>query len=197
MLGDVRVATWLRATVGAAHAALAMGDTEVAAETFRSAHDRAVEVGDRRIVGTALVGLAAAARRHGDDERCVALLVGATDEALHGGDPTDAVAAAGMLAEMLVARGAVEEAAVVLGAGDLVEDEVGVRVDFGLAPDLGPVRATVTGRLGEHEAARLGGDGRVIGLPAAVRRAGERLFDDTTAGSALEPTRPRTDARRR
>ncbi|HEX5947468.1 MAG TPA: BTAD domain-containing putative transcriptional regulator [Acidimicrobiales bacterium] len=198
VLGDVRVATWLRATVGAAHASLAMGDTEAAAETFRSAHDRAVEVGDRRIVGTALVGLAAVARNHGDDERCVALLVGATDEALGGGDPTDAVAAAGMLAEMLVARGAVEEAAVVLGAGDLVEEEVEVRVDFGLAPDLGPVRATAAERLGEHEAARLGRDGRVIGLPAAVRRAGERLFDDPSGGSAVEAgRRPRTEARRR
>ncbi len=198
VLGDVRVATWLRATVGAAHASLAIGDTEAATETFRSAHDRAVEVGDNRIVGTALVGLAAVARSQGDDERCVALLVGATDEALHGGDPTDAVAAAGMLAEMLVARGAVEEAAVVLGACDLVEDEVEVRVDFGLAPDLGPVRAAVTERLGEHAEVRLGRDGRVIGLAAAVRRAGERLFDDTTEDAMSEAgLGPPIGARRR
>ena len=141
-------------------------------------------MGDHRIVGTALVGLAAVARSGGDDERCVALLVGATDRALDGGDPTDAVAAAGMLAEMLVARDAVEEAAVVLGAGDLVDDEVGVRVDFGLAPDLGPVRAAVTRQLGERRAADLGGDGRVIGLPAAVRRAGERLLDDGASAAA-------------
>ena len=205
VLGDVRVATWLRASIGAAHASLAMGETDAAAETFRGAHDRAVEAGDHRIVGTALVGLAAVARTRGDDERCVALLVGATDEALHGGDPTDAVAAAGMLAEMLVARGAVEEAAVVLGAGDLVDDEVGVRVDFGLAPDIGSVRATVSATLGEREAARLGRDGRVIGLPAAVRRAGERLFDDVlddaevdrSADSAAEVGARPARARRR
>jgi predicted ATPase len=177
-LGEVRVTTWLRATVGAAHAALALGDVAAAGAAFRGAHDRAVEIGDGRIVGTALVGLAAVARHEGADDRSVALLVAAADRALSGGDPTDAVTAAGLLAEMLVARGAHDEAAVLLGAATLVDDEVGVRVDFGLAHDLGPVRAAVVASVGEHRAADLGGDGRVIGLAAAVRRAGEWLLDD-------------------
>jgi predicted ATPase len=199
VLGPVRVSTWLRATVGAAHAALALGDVEAAREAFRGAHDRAVEIGDDRIVGTALVGLAAIARREGADDRCVALLTAATDRALGGGDPTDAVTAAGVLAEMLVARGADDEAAVVLGATELVDDEVSVRVDFGLAQDLGPVRETVTARLGQARMADLGGDGRVIGLAAAVRRAGERLLDDDTTGITLvdEATPATVPTRRR
>ena len=108
---------------------------------------------------------------------------------------------------MLVAQGAHDEAAVVLGATDLVHDEVGVRVDFGLAHDLGPVRATVAERLGQDRLADLGGDGRVIGLAAAVRRAGERLLGDegaavpigaTVASGARDPTVatvPRSTAR--
>ncbi len=207
VLGPVRVATWLRATVGAGHAALALGDIPAASEAFRAAHDRAVEVGDHRIVGTALVGLAAIARQEAAHDRCVALLTAASDRALSGGDPTDAVTAAGMLAEMLVAQGADDEAAVVLGATDLVHDEVGVRVDFGLAHDLGPVRATVAERLGQDRLADLSGDGRVIGLAAAVRRAGERLLGDegaavpigaTVASGATAPTvatLPRSTAR--
>ncbi len=197
VLGSVRVATWLRATVGAGHAALALGDIPAAGEAFRSAHDRAVEVGDHRIVGTALVGLAAVARQESAPDRSVALLTAASERALSGGDPTDAVAAAGMLAEMLVARGADDEAAVVLGATDLVDEEVGVRVDFGLAHDLGPVRARLAERLGADRLADLGGDGRVIGLAAAVHRAGEHLLADegvavaTAAGSPARTTRRR------
>jgi predicted ATPase/DNA-binding SARP family transcriptional activator len=183
VLGRGRVSTWLRASVGAAHAALALGDADAASGIFREAHDRAVEVGDHRIAGTALVGLATIARDQGADDRCVALLRTATDGALAGGDPTDAVTAAGVLAEMLVARGAPDEAALVLGATDLVEDQVGVRVDFGLARDLGPVRASVVDRLGEARAADMGRDGRLIGLAAAVRRAGERLLGDTDPGA--------------
>lgn len=179
VLGDVRVSTWLRATVGGAHAALALDDLDGAGEAFRSAHDRAIEVGDHRIVGTALVGLAAIARRRGDPDRCVALLEDATDRALDGGDPTDAVAAAGMLAELLVERGATEEAAVVVGATDLVDDQVGVRVDFGLAHDVGPVRAELGRQLGDVRLTELGGDGRLIGLRAAVHRAAERVLGDT------------------
>ncbi len=175
-LAGIRVGTWLRATVGSAHAALALGDVAGATELFRAAHDRAVEIGDRRIVSTALAGLAGAARAEGDDDRCVALLLATTDAALGGGDPSDAVGAAGMLGEMLVACGAVEEAAVLLGAAGLVQDEVGVRVEFGLVHDLGPLRATLVESLGPERVVDLAGDGRVIGLPAAVRRAGERLL---------------------
>jgi DNA-binding SARP family transcriptional activator/predicted ATPase len=176
IISATRVATWLRATVGSGHASLALGDARAAAEAFRLAHDRAVEVGDHRIVGTALVGLATLARETGDDERCVALLRAATDEALGGGDPTDAVTAAGMLAEMLVARAAHDEAAVLLGAAELVRDEVGVRVDFGLAYDAGPVRRTLAERLGEDAMAARAAEGRAIGLAALVRRASDRLL---------------------
>ncbi|HET6951449.1 MAG TPA: BTAD domain-containing putative transcriptional regulator [Acidimicrobiales bacterium] len=186
LLDGVRVATWLRATVGAGHAALALGDTEAAGEAFRRAHVRAVEVGDRRIAGTSLVGLATIARRTGADERCIALLVAATGEALDGGDPTDAVTAAGVLAEMLVADRAFEEAAVVLGAASAVDDEVGVRIDFGLAYDSGPVTAAVAKCLGERRMADLAGDGRTIGPAAAVRRAADRLLDRTGSGRRSE-----------
>jgi DNA-binding SARP family transcriptional activator/predicted ATPase len=175
-LSGTRVGTWLRATVGSAHAGLALGDLAGAADGFRAAHDRAVEIGDRRIVGTALAGLAATARAEGDDDRCVALLLATTDAALGGGDPTDAVSAAGILGEMLLAGGAADEAAVLLGAAGLVRDEVGVRVDFGLVHDLEPLRAALVERLGTERTVDLAGDGRVIGLPAAVRRAGERLL---------------------
>jgi DNA-binding SARP family transcriptional activator len=175
-LEGTRVGTWLRATVGSAHAALALGDLAGAADGFRAAHDRAVEIGDRRIVGTALAGLAATARAEGDDDRCVALLLATADAALGGGDPTDAVSAAGILGEMLLAGGAADEAAVLLGAASLVRDEVGVRVDFGLVHDLEPLRAALVERLGAQRTVDLAGDGRVIGLPAAVRRAGERLL---------------------
>jgi DNA-binding SARP family transcriptional activator/predicted ATPase len=175
-LAGTRVGTWLRATVGSAHAALALGDLAGAADGFRAAHDRAVEIGDRRIVGTALAGLAATARAEGDDDRCVALLLATTDAALGGGDPTDAVTAAGILGEMLLAGGAADEAAVLLGAAGLVRDEVGVRVDFGLVHDLEPLRAALVERLGTERTVDLAGDGRVIGLPAVVRRAGERLL---------------------
>jgi DNA-binding SARP family transcriptional activator/predicted ATPase len=176
VISGTRVATWLRATVGSGHASLALGDAAAAAEAFRLAHDRAVEVGDHRIVGTALVGLATLAQGTGDDERCVALLRAATDEALAGGDPTDAVTAAGMLAEMLADRGADDEAAVLLGAAKLVRDEVGVRVDFGLAYDSGPVRRTLAERLGEERLAARAAEGRAIGLAALVRRAADQLL---------------------
>jgi DNA-binding SARP family transcriptional activator/predicted ATPase len=175
-LEGTRVGTWLRAIVGSAHAALALGDLAAAADGFRAAHDRAVEIGDRRIVGTALAGLAAAARAEGDDDRCVALLLATTDAALGGGDPTDAVTAAGILGEMLLAGGAADEAAVLIGAAGLIRDEVGVRVDFGLVHDLEPLRAALVERLGAERTVDLAGDGRVIGLQAAVRRAGERLL---------------------
>lgn len=193
-LGDVQVRTWLRATVGAAHAALALGDLAAAGEAFRAAHDRAVEIGDHRIVGTALVGLAAIARAESDTDRCVALLSAAAERALAGGDPTDAVTAAAILGEMLVTLGAVDEAAVLVGASDLIEDELGVRVDFGLARDLGPVRTAVEGRLGPERAADLAADGRVIGLAATVRRAAERLLGEGTgrvvAGADVAPPVP-------
>jgi DNA-binding SARP family transcriptional activator/predicted ATPase len=185
VLVDVREGSWLRATVGSAHASLALGELDDAAEAFRAAHDRAVELGDQRIVGTALVGLAAVARAEGDEPRCIALLVAAAERALSGGDPTDAVTAAGIVGEMLVERGADDEAAVVVGATDLVDDQVGVRVDFGLAHDLGPLRASLADRLGEARTADLGGDGRVIGLAAAVRRAGERLLDGVADGAGV------------
>ena len=47
--------------------------------------------------------------------------------------------------------------------------------------------------------ADLGGDGRVIGLAAAVRRAGERLLDDDTTGITLvdEATPATVPTRRR
>jgi hypothetical protein len=170
------VTSWLRATIGAAHAALALGRTDTAHATFRDAHDRAAEVGDRRIMGTALVGLAILAERAGDDERCVALLQAAAAEALGGGDPTDAVTAAGMLASRLLAAGEAEEAAVLLGASAAVEDQVGVRVDFGLAYDDGAVRQAVAEALGPERAADLGGDGRAIGLDRAVRRGVDLLL---------------------
>lgn len=188
-LGEVQVRTWLRATVGAAHAALALGDLGAATEAFRAAHDRAVEIGDHRIVGTALVGLAAIARAESDTDRCVALLAAATERALAGGDPTDAVTAAAVLGEMLVTGGAADEAAVLVGASDLVEDELGVRVDFGLARDLGPVREAVERRLGPARAADLAADGRVIGLAASVRRAAERLLGESRGGGAGAETR--------
>ena len=70
---------------------LALGDVAGATELFRAAHDRAVEIGDRRIVSTALAGLAGVARAEGDDDRGVALLLATTDAALGGGDPSDAV----------------------------------------------------------------------------------------------------------
>ena len=181
VLGTVRVGTWLRATVGSGHASLALGELDLAAATFRAAHDRAVEVSDLRIVGTALVGLAATARAEGDVERGVALLGAAADAALTGGDPTDAVTAAGTLGELLVEAGDPDEAAVVLGATELVHDQVGVRVDFGLALDLGPLRGRLVDRLGADRVADLAHDGRVIGLRPAVRRAVERLLPDAAA----------------
>ena len=189
LVSRTRVSTWLRATVGAGHAALALGDTAGAGASFRLAHDRAVEVGDRRIAGTALVGLASIARRAADDPRCVALLRAAAGEALAGGDPSDAVTAAGMLAEMLVERDAVEEAAVLLGAAAEVPDEVAVRVDFGLAYDGGPVRAAVAERLGAERTADLAGDGRVIGLAAQVRRAVAFLLDPDIEADRAAPLR--------
>ncbi|HKY67709.1 MAG TPA: hypothetical protein VJM49_15110, partial [Acidimicrobiales bacterium] len=73
VLGPVRVGTWLRATVGSAHTSLALGELERATATFRHAHDRAVEVGDQRIVGTTLVGLAQVATASGELERSVGL----------------------------------------------------------------------------------------------------------------------------
>jgi hypothetical protein len=176
MIAGTRVATWFRAAVGSGHASLALGDTQAAGDVFREAHDRAVEVGDHRIVGTALVGLATLARGTGDDERCVALLRAATDEALAGGDPTDAVTAAGMLAEMLVDRDADDEAAVLLGAAEVVRDQVGVRVDFGLAYDAGPIRRRLAERLGEERLAAHAAEGRTIGLAALVRRTSDRLL---------------------
>ena len=81
-----------------------------------------------------------------------------------------------MLGELLVARQAAEEAAVLLGAVGLVEDEVGVHVDFGLVHDLGPLRETLHGLLGAERTVDLAGDGRVIGVQAAVRRAGGFLL---------------------
>jgi predicted ATPase/DNA-binding SARP family transcriptional activator len=177
VLGPVRVGTWLRAVVGSAHASLAIGDHEVAEQTFRTAHDRAVEVGDQRIVGTALAGLAGAARARGDVERSIALFDAAADAALAGGDPTDAVTAAGVLGELLAERGDPEEAAVLLGASELVDDQVRVRVDFGLVHDPAPLRAELVERLGERAVTSLGRDGRVIGLRPALRRAVERLLD--------------------
>ena len=138
-------------------------------------------MGDLRIVGSSLVGLAATARAVGDAERGVGLLGAAAEAALAGGDPTDAVTAAGMLGELLVEAGDHDEAAVVLGATDLVEDQVGVRVDFGLALDLNPLRQGLVERLGADRVADLAQDGRVIGLRPAVRRAVERLLPDATS----------------
>jgi DNA-binding SARP family transcriptional activator/predicted ATPase len=184
LLAGTRVTTWLRATIGAAHAALALGRTDDAHAAFREAHDRAAEVGDRRITGTALVGLATLAERGGDDERCVALLQAAAAEALDGGDPTDGVTAAGMLASRLLAAGEPDEAAVLLGASAAVEDEVGVRVDFGLAYDDGTVRRAVAEALGDERAADLAGDGRAIGLERAVRRGVDLLLARAPAPAA-------------
>ena len=188
LLGGTRVITWLRSTIGAAHAALALGDPDAAAELFREAYDRAAEVGDRRVTGTALVGLAVVARRAGDDARCVALLQLATTEALGGGDPSDAATAAGMLAEMLFERDAAEEAAVLLGAAQSIDDQITVRVDFGLAYDDTALRAAVAGRLGAERAADMAGDGRAIGVAAAARRATELLLDaEEPAGDEPSP----------
>lgn len=185
LLGSIRVGTWLRSTVGAAHAALGLGDVDAAVASFRAAHDRAVEVGDRRVESTALVGLAVAARRQGATDRCVALLASAAEAALAGGDPTDAATAAAILGEMLVAAGADEEAAVVLSATDQVPDQVRVRAEFGLALDPGPLRAAVSERLGPRRAGELATDGRVIGLGAAVRRAAEWLLASPPTPAAL------------
>jgi DNA-binding SARP family transcriptional activator/predicted ATPase len=176
LLGGTRVTTWLRASIGAAHAALALGRSDAARAAFREAHDRAAEVGDRRITGTALIGLAVLAERDGDDERCVALLQAAAAEALGGGDPTDGVTAAGMLASRLLAGGEADEAAVLLGASAAVEDQVGVRIDFGLAYDDAVVRRGVADALGPERAADLAGDGRAIGLERAVRRGVDLLL---------------------
>jgi DNA-binding SARP family transcriptional activator/predicted ATPase len=191
LLGGTRVVTWLRSTIGAAHAAHALGEPEAAAEFFREAHDRAAEVGDRRVTGTALVGLAVIARRAGDDDRCVALLQLATTEALGaGGDPSDAATAAGMLAEMLFERDAAEEAAVVLGSAQSIDDQVTVRVDFGLAYDDAALRAAVVERLGAERAADMAGTGRAIGVAAATRRATEMLLDaDEPVGDDQPPGR--------
>jgi DNA-binding SARP family transcriptional activator/predicted ATPase len=191
LLGGTRVVTWLRATIGAGHAALALDDTAAAAEAFRAAHDRAAEVGDRRITGTALVGLAVIARNTGEDDRCVALLRLAAGEALDGGDPADVVTAAGLLAEMLFDRGGAEEAAVLLGAGDDIDDDVTVRVDFGLAYDDAALRRALTDELGAERVADLAGHGRAIGIAAALRRAAELLADgDPPADASGPPVRP-------
>ncbi|HKE77278.1 MAG TPA: BTAD domain-containing putative transcriptional regulator [Acidimicrobiales bacterium] len=191
LLGGTRVVTWLRSTIGAAHAAHALGEPDAAAEFFREAHDRAAEVGDRRVTGTALVGLAVIARRAGDDDRCVALLRLAAAEALSpGGDPSDAATAAGMLAEMLFERDAAEEAAVLLGAAETIDDQVTVRVDFGLAYDDAALRTAVADRLGAERAADMAGEGRAIGVAAAARRATEMLLDaDEPAGDDQPPGR--------
>jgi DNA-binding SARP family transcriptional activator/predicted ATPase len=176
LLGGTRVVTWLRATIGAGHTALALGRTDAAREAFRAAHDRAVAVGDRRIAGTALVGLATIAARDGDEERCVALLQAAAGEALGGGDPTDAVTVAGMLADRLLGRGQIDEAAVLLGASAAIEEQVRVRVNYGLAYDDTRARQAVTETLGPERAADLAGDGRAIGLERAVRRGVDLLL---------------------
>jgi hypothetical protein len=45
--------------------------------------------------------------------------------------------------------------------------------------------------------ADLGGDGRVIGLPAALRRASERLLGDDAGGGADPPGAERSESQRR
>jgi predicted ATPase/DNA-binding SARP family transcriptional activator len=177
LIGRTRVATWLRATEGAGFAALALGDTDGAGAAFRDAHRRATEVSDRRIASTALVGLASIARVEGDDQREVALLLAAAEQALDGGDPADAVTAAVGLARVLSASGHDDEAAVLLGAAQEIPTSAEVRVHFGLAEDPEPVRRTLQRRLGADDYARLVADGALIGLPAGLARAGERLLD--------------------
>jgi hypothetical protein len=89
-----------------------------------------------------------------------------------------------MLAEMLAELGADDEAAVLLGAAELVRDEVGVRVDFGLAYDAGPLRRTLAERLGEERLAAHAAEGRAIGLAALVRRASDRLLVGGVGGES-------------
>lgn len=177
LIARTRVATWLRATAGAGYAALALGDTAGAAAAFRDALRRATEVGDRRITSTALVGLASIARAEGDDQRTVALLLAAAGEALDGGDPADAVTSAVGLARMLSAGGHDDEAALLLGAARELPTSAGVRVHFGLAEDPAPVHRAVERHLGADHYAALAADGALIGLPAALARATERLVD--------------------
>lgn len=177
LIATTRVGTWLRATTGAGYAALALGDTAAAAATFRTAHRRAVQIGEQRIVSTALVGLASTARAEGDDQRAAALLLAAAAAGLDGGDPADAVTAAVALARMLSDGGHDSEAALLLGAADAVPTSAGVRVYFGLAEDPEPVRRIVERRLGAEDHEALAADGALIGLRAALARAAERLLE--------------------
>ena len=183
VISGTRVATWLRATVGAGHASLALGDTPAAAEAFRLAHDRAVEVGDRRIVGTALVGLAILARGTGDDERCVALLRAAAErgagrrrpdrrgdrsrdagrDAGGGGRRRGGRRPAGRGAELVPTRWA-----------------CGSTSGWPTTPDRSG--ATLAERLGEDRMADLAAEGRAIGLAALVRRASDQLLDGGVGG---------------
>src|SRR5690606_8579295 len=142
-----------------------------AAATFRAAHRRAVQIGERRIVSTALVGLASTARAEGDDQRAAALLLAAASAGLDGGDPADAVTAAVALARMLSDSGHDGDAALLLGAADALPTSAGVRVCFGLAEEPEPVRRIVERRLGAEDHQALAADGALIGLRAALARA--------------------------
>jgi hypothetical protein len=171
LVADGRVTTWLRATVALGHTELAAGDPDAAVAAFRAAHTRATDVGDERIVVSALAGIADAVRRRDGDTHAAPLLVAAAEQALEAGLAPDAAMAATALAEVLAGRGESEAAAVLSGAAAAVPPTTGVRLDLGATVDAGALARALSERLGPDALARLQADGRLIGLEAALAQA--------------------------
>lgn len=109
LVADGRVTTWLRATMGLGHTELAAGNVEAAAAAFQAAHLRATEVGDQRIVLSALYAVAVAVGRGGGAEgpgHAAPLLLDAATQALDAGMPDAAVGPATSLAGALASASA-------------------------------------------------------------------------------------------
>ncbi|HLM62931.1 MAG TPA: hypothetical protein VK306_01420 [Acidimicrobiales bacterium] len=180
LLRGGRVTTWLRATVALGHTELAAGDVESAAAAFREAHARATEVGDQRIVLSALAGLATAVRRRDGHGRAAPLVLAAAEQALDVGEPTEAAMAATTLAEILDACDLPDHAAVLLGAAGAVPPATGVRLDLGATADAGALTERLSERLGAARLDRLQADGRLLGLGATLAQA-RTLLDPAPA----------------
>jgi DNA-binding SARP family transcriptional activator/predicted ATPase len=170
LLTHGRVTTWLRATVALGHTELAAGDPDAAVAAFRAAHVRATDVGDQRIVVSALAGIADAVRRRDGNAYAAPLLVAAAEQALEAGLVADAAASATALAELLAARGDHSAAAVLFGAASAVPPTTGVRLDLGATVDAGALGRSLAEALGDRLAG-LEADGRLVGLEAALAEA--------------------------
>ncbi len=169
LLAQGRVITWLRATIGLAQTELQAGDIDAAETSFRTAHERANDVGDQRASRAALVGLAGAARQRHDDGRAEALLLAAARHALSTGDLADAANAATNLADLLSAQVKPASAALLLGAAAQVPPEPGFRLDGGGSSSAGTL-ARLAEHVGADELARLQHEGQLLGLEAVLAR---------------------------